>query len=86
MDSGKQLNLLTVAEVASILHVSKAHISNIVAGRVRGCQAIPAIRLGRRTLIRRESLLLWCEQQDKIATSPEEAAKTLPEKRRAYAE
>jgi excisionase family DNA binding protein len=73
------ISLLSMSEVAQILGCSKAHVSNVVAGRVQGCNPLPALRLGRRTLIRRESLLSWIEQNDKIATSPEEAAKTLPE-------
>jgi excisionase family DNA binding protein len=69
-------DLLTVKQVAQLLHCSKAHISNAVAGRVRGCQPIPAVRLGRRTLIRRETLLSWIEQNDKIALSPERGRKS----------
>ena len=57
-------DLLTVKEVAELLHCSKAHVCNAVAGRVRGCAPIPAVHLGRRTLIRRESLLLWIEQNE----------------------
>ena len=52
-------DLLTVREAASILQVSKAHICNVIAGRVRGCQPIPAVRMGRRMLIRREALAEW---------------------------
>jgi excisionase family DNA binding protein len=73
--TGLDIEFLSLTEVASILHCSKAHVSNAVAGRVRGCQPIPAIRLGRRTLIRRESLLCWIEQNDKIAISPERGRK-----------
>ena len=68
-------DLLTVTEVAQLLHCSKAHVCNVVAGRVQGCQPIPAVRLGRRTLIRRGSLLLWIEENDKIAASPERGRK-----------
>jgi len=28
-------DLLTMAEVAQLLHCSKAHVSNVIAGRVR---------------------------------------------------
>ncbi|MBZ5673747.1 MAG: helix-turn-helix domain-containing protein [Acidobacteriia bacterium] len=51
--------LLTVAEVAAVLHCSKAHVCNLVGGRVRDCRPIPAIRMGRRMLIRREALQAW---------------------------
>jgi hypothetical protein len=47
--------LLTLAEVAKLLHCSKAHVCNAVAGRVRGCPPIPAVSLGRRKLVRRET-------------------------------
>ncbi len=52
-------DLLTLAAVAELLHCSKAHIANVVAGRVRGCRPIPAVSLGRRRLVRRVSLDEW---------------------------
>jgi excisionase family DNA binding protein len=57
-------DLLTMAEVAELLHCSKAHVCNAIAGRVHGCAPIPAIRLGRRTLVRRESLRQWIEHNE----------------------
>ena len=73
--SPNQFDLLTMAEVAQLLHVSKAHVCNAIAGRVAGCPPIPAVSLGRRKLVRRESLLHWIEQNehggDTIQTSPE---------------
>lgn len=57
-------DLLTMAEVAKLLHCSKAHICNIAAGRVHGCPPLPAVRMGRRLLVRRESLLLWIEKSE----------------------
>jgi excisionase family DNA binding protein len=68
-------DLLTVAEVAKLLHCSKTHVCNVVAGRVNGCTPLPAMRLGRRMLLRRESVLSWIEQNDKITTSPDRARK-----------
>jgi len=59
MNGPIDFDLLTLREVAALLHVSKAHISNAVAGRVPGCTPIPAVHLGRRTLVRRASLLAW---------------------------
>jgi hypothetical protein len=59
MNGPSDFDLLTLPEVAALLHVSKAHISNAVAGRVPGCTPIPAVHLGRRTLVRRSSLLAW---------------------------
>jgi excisionase family DNA binding protein len=57
-------DLLTMAEVARALHCSRAHVCNVVAGRVRGCAPIPAVHLGRRMLVRRESLVAWIEQNE----------------------
>ena len=48
-------------KVAELLHCSKAHACNAVAGRVPGCPPIPAVSLGRRKLVRRDSLLTWIE-------------------------
>ena len=67
-------DLLTLAEVAKLLHCSKAHVGKVVGGRVRGCTAIPCVRLGRRKLVRRESLVRWIEENEnngKMVASPE---------------
>ena len=60
----EDFGLLTMAEVALLLHCSKAHICNIVAGRVQDCPRIPAVRLGRRLLVRRETLQQWIDQNE----------------------
>jgi excisionase family DNA binding protein len=74
-----EFDLLTLTEVAGLLHCSKAHVCKVVAGRVRGCAPIPALRLGRRTLVRRESLLSWIEKNEHadgmIPLSPERGRK-----------
>jgi len=57
-------DLLTVKETAGLLQCSKAHICNLVAGRVRNCPRLPAVHMGRRMLIRRESLQRWLEQTE----------------------
>ena len=57
-------DLLTLADVAMLLHCSKAHVGKMVNGRVRGCSAIPCVRLGRRKLVRRKSLVHWIEQNE----------------------
>ena len=68
-------DLLTMAEVAEALKVSRALVCNLIAGKVRGCPPIPAIHLGRRKLVRRESLLQWLASNDRIAPSPERGRK-----------
>jgi ParB-like chromosome segregation protein Spo0J len=62
-------DLLTIAEVGALLHCSKAHISNIIAGRVAGCLPIPAVHLGRRTLVRRAALAAWVECNENAAAN-----------------
>mgnify|MGYP001173718001 CR=1 FL=1 len=51
--------LLTVNEVAKLLRVSKAHVHHLISGRVKGARALPAVRLGRRTLVRESVLSSW---------------------------
>jgi excisionase family DNA binding protein len=70
MDGANNFDLLTLREVAELLHVSKAHISNAVAGRLPGCTPIPAVHLGRRTLVRRSSLLAWIAANENDPSSP----------------
>jgi hypothetical protein len=76
MDRLAEFDLLTLAEVAKLLHCSKAHICNAVAGRLPGCPPIPAVSLGRCA-----SLLSWIENNEqaanlaKIPVSPERGRK-----------
>lgn len=78
----QDFDLLTLPEVAALLHCSKAHVSNVIAGRVPGCPPIPALCLGRRKLVRRETLAAWVEhneQSDKVGMirpSPERGRKS----------
>jgi len=53
--------LMSLNEAAAYLHVSKAHLSNVLNGKVRGVTPVPSIRLGRRVLIRREWIDQWLE-------------------------
>lgn len=68
-DALAQFDLLTLSEVAQVLHCSKAHVSNVVDGRVRGCSPMPAVRLGRRRLVRRSTLEAWIAENDRIAVN-----------------
>jgi excisionase family DNA binding protein len=51
--------VLTIPEVAAELRCSKAHVYNVINGRVRGVSSLPAIVMGRRKLVRRSSLDRW---------------------------
>ena len=82
MNGLSDFDLLTLSEVAELLHCSKAHIGKAVAGRLVGCAAIPSVSLGRRKLVRRASLLLWIENNErapiaaKIPVKPERGRKS----------
>ena len=68
MNGLRDFDLLTLSDVAELLHCSKAHVCKAVAGRVPGCPPIPALSLGRRKLVRRETLLLWIEKNEQAAS------------------
>lgn len=57
-------DVLTIAETAALLRCSKAHVQNLLAGKVRRTAPLPYIPLGRRKLIRRDSLLRWMETSE----------------------
>ena len=70
-------DLLTLADVAKLLHCSKAHVGKMVSGACAGCAAIPCVRLGRRKLVLRESLVRWIEENEsrsRMEASPERGA------------
>jgi len=60
MDTAAEI--LTIKEAAALLRCSKAHLQNLLAGRVKDVPPLPFIPLGRRKLIRRDSLLRWMER------------------------
>jgi excisionase family DNA binding protein len=53
------LGVLTVDEVAKELRCSKAHVHNLINGKVSGTQPLPSVCPGRRRLVRRETLIAW---------------------------
>jgi hypothetical protein len=57
--------LLTLREVAAALRCSKAYVCKIVNGQVAGTAQLPAIPMGRRKLVRRATLILWTEQNER---------------------
>lgn len=66
------LPLLTMTEVAAILRCSKAHVSKLINGKVRETSTLPVVRLGRRTLVRREVFIHWLSQNTTGIVVPEE--------------
>lgn len=54
--------LLTLTEASRVLRCSKAHLCNVLKGKVQSLPPLPHLSLGRRTLIRRTILLQWIER------------------------
>ena len=54
--------ILTIREVAEVLRCSKAHVCNVLRGRVQGLPKLTHFSLGRRKLVRPEWLETWMEQ------------------------
>jgi excisionase family DNA binding protein len=51
--------ILTVKEAALMLRCSKAHLCNVLNGKVAGVPHLPAVRIGRRVLFHGDSLEQW---------------------------
>jgi excisionase family DNA binding protein len=67
-DTGTVPKVLNLTEAAALLRCSRAHLCNIVNGKIRGIPSLPSLRIGRRVLFRRESLEQWLRQIE--ATNP----------------
>jgi excisionase family DNA binding protein len=53
--------ILTITEVAEILRCSKAHVQNVLIGKVRGVPMLAHLRMGRRKVVRKDWLDEWVE-------------------------
>jgi hypothetical protein len=51
--------ILTMEEAATWLRCSKAHLSHAINGRLAGLPRLPSLPVGRRRMIRRETLMKW---------------------------
>ena len=60
--------VLTIVEVAGDLRCSKAHVYNLILGKVRGVSPLPIISIGRRKLVLRGTLENWKQQNQRVAT------------------
>src|ERR1700685_4142972 len=65
LPSPESLCVLTVSEVACELRCSKAHVHNLINGKVHGARPLPALRLGRRRLVLRASLNEWIKANER---------------------
>jgi hypothetical protein len=59
--------IMNAEEVACELRVSKAHVHNLLNGKVRGVRPLPSISLGRRRIIRRSMLEEWMRDNEQTA-------------------
>jgi len=55
--------VMNLEQGAAYLQVSKAHLSNILRGKVMGVPPLRSVRAGRRILIKREWIDVWLESQ-----------------------
>lgn len=51
--------ILTVAEAALELRISKSQVHKLIRGHVEDCMPLPCIRVGRRQVIPRSGLERW---------------------------
>lgn len=58
--------ILSIAQVAALLRCSKAHVCKAIQGRVRGVTRLPALSMGRRKLVRQQSLEAWLAENDSV--------------------
>jgi hypothetical protein len=54
-------NVLTVKEIADILRCSKAHVANVLNGKVPRLPMLTHLNVGRRRLVRKEWLVDWMD-------------------------
>jgi excisionase family DNA binding protein len=54
--------VMTLQQAAAYLRISKAHLSNVIGGKVPGVRPMRSVRIGRRILIRQEWMDQWLEK------------------------
>jgi hypothetical protein len=57
--------LLTAAELATELRISKAQVYRLINGDVEGVTPLPALPLGRRRVVQRSSFEAWKRANEK---------------------
>jgi excisionase family DNA binding protein len=58
-------SVLTCAEIAERLKCSKSQVSKLIHGKVKGAPRLKVVHLGRRPLVREESLEEWFRKSEK---------------------
>ncbi len=64
-DGSTESSVLSLKQAASYLQISKAHLSNVINGKVPGVLPVRSFRIGRRVLIKREWIEEWLEVPDR---------------------
>ena len=64
IDTKGQTSVMTLKQAAAYLQISKAHMSNVINGKVPDVQPLRCFRVGRRILIKREWVEAWMESAD----------------------
>ena len=59
--------VMSLKDAAAYLQVSKAHLSNVLNGKVAGVPPLRTVRAGRRVLIKREWIEEWLERGSRKA-------------------
>jgi excisionase family DNA binding protein len=60
-DTKNQKDVMTLQQVAAYLQISKAHLCNVVKGKVPGVPPLHYFRVGRRILFKRQWVDEWME-------------------------
>ena len=60
--------IITIREVAHYLRISEGQVRKAINGQARNAPKLPAIRIGRRVMVLRESLLGWILEAEAGAT------------------
>jgi excisionase family DNA binding protein len=64
MTTAQQTPIMTLQQAAAYLQISKAHLSNVINGKVPEVPPLRCFRVGRRILIKREWVDEWMESAD----------------------
>ena len=64
IDTRESTPVMTLTQAAAYLRVSKAHLSNVINGKVPGVPRVRSFRMGRRILIKRKWVDEWMESAD----------------------
>jgi excisionase family DNA binding protein len=64
IDTKDQTPVMTLKQAAHYLQISKAHLSNVINGKVSEVPPLRCFRVGRRILFKREWVDEWMESAD----------------------